>query len=215
MESPLVILPCAGFGRRVGSPPAKELLPLRNGQPLIDGPLLDAKHLHWDSVVVSRIEKRELNHYLATHFADTKLHLCQETEEWPQSVLESSKYWKTWNLLVLPDTAYSPEDIWLQMFRAIEAGTKLVVAEHPVSQAKLWGRVFIEGHQVLLAEKTDLQMLDSSMAWGLLLFHRSIGQALFDGFIESRKENTAIRLSQCQPDNVKFVGLQSFTDLTR
>ena len=210
MESPLVLLPCAGFGRRVGSPEAKELLPLREGQPLIQQPLQRARVLGWPSLAITRPEKPSLVNYLEEEFPETEVQFCRVTEEWPHTVFESRSKWRTWNLLVLPDTDYSPEDAWEKMWGQRE-GVSLVVGEHEVQNPRAWGAVVGEGDSLLAFEKVGNASF--SKAWGLLLFHRSLGENLFQAFIDSRRQQQGIVL----PSHLKanFFALQSFRDLTR
>jgi dTDP-glucose pyrophosphorylase len=216
MKCPLVILPCAGYGRRVGSPPAKELLCLREGRPLIEEPLTRARELNWPTVIVTRPQKETLIQYCEDHFPKTQVCLIDlpETSEWPDSVLASEAYWQEWNLLVLPDTAYAPRDIWAQMMSTVKADTVLVVAEHQVQDPQTWGRVEIESGGVWLAEKVSAVAAPGS-AWGVLAFHRSVGRALFKGFTQSRGSQCLVQMRGVRPDQVQKLALQEFTDLTR
>lgn len=220
MESPLVIVPCAGFGRRVGSPPAKELLPLRNGQPLIDQALSRAKKLDWKSVVVTRPQKIELIEYCKNKYPQTILQCIDETQDWPHTALASSKLWSEWNLLVLPDVEYGPENIWQKMFEAtsLDKDVDLVVATHQVKDPKSWGCVLNKNENIYLSEKVSLAdtwpVADKTYpAWGLILFRKRIGVQLFKLFIESRKIQKPIILEGTF--KMESMSLDFFRDRTR
>jgi len=220
MQSPLVILPCAGFGRRVGAPNSKELLPLRQGRPLIEEPLDLAHQLGWWALVLTRPEKTTLVKYLqveAKSGVDTLI--VPETREWPETMLLSQAKWADWNLLVLPDTDYDPKDIWLRMFRLIDSQTSLVVANHQVLDRSTWGAHDI-GASIDAGSQGSVRLSEKALAgpgsaWGLILFRKDIGAALFEGFIASRESGQPVSCPEIKKSAVKATALSGFRDLTR
>lgn len=210
MQCPRVIIPAAGFGRRVGSPEAKELLCLRQGQPLIQQALDFSLARQWPVTVVTRPEKVSLIEYLESRPQVIDVILTEATTEWPSSVLKSAPHWHEWNLLVLPDTHYLPLNIWDMMWQKAESERQLVVAHHQVDDLSLWGVIEPTEAGVKVFEKCKAKK--PGCAWGLLLFHKKVGEALFAAHLTSRELQVGVDIQPCYSE---FIDLIEFQDLTR
>jgi hypothetical protein len=77
-----LLIPAAGFGQRIGSPPAKELLIRPNtNKAFIDWPLDLALEKNWRAVVISREDKTQLNDYIDNYISNHKTKICNQTRE--------------------------------------------------------------------------------------------------------------------------------------
>ena len=208
---PTVLIPAAGFGRRMGSPEAKELMPLREGQPLIDEPLKMALQRNWQVVLITRKEKKSLvDHVLKYKEMGLSLEVLYvlPTKEWPESLLLSKEKWNLWNLVVLPDTFYAPFHIWDQMFEATNSDIDLVVAQHSVSCSSKWGVLNPDTKGLVIAEKQK----GFPKAWGLYMFSEIWGERILKAQLQSQQENKLIELAGCRSF---ALDLDVFGDFTR
>lgn len=210
LEKPLIIVPAAGFGNRVGSPLSKEMLKRSDDTFLIDLALTQAQKLSWPMHVVTRKEKVNLTEYLNSK-DNVSVQLIEASQEWPDSVLKSKDYWHEWNLLFLPDTEYSPADIidqlWLEMrSRKIE----FAAATFPTDEPKLWGCIRQVGDGYEFCEKPNDKRRGAE-AWGFLFFKKEFGEKLFSSLLESCFDH------QWKFFKTKSVTLQmdEFKDITR
>lgn len=204
-----VLIPAAGFGRRVGSPEAKEMLPDPQGQPLIAAALDLALGRGWDVVVATRAEKKSLVQYLENR--GVEILLLEPTQEWPQTVLKTKSVWREWNLLLLPDCRFQPEvildEIWAQ---AQKSKARAYAGVFKVDSGRKWGclRQNREGRWSI-AEKPLEQKPE--LAWGIWLFHKDVGEELFQRCFDSQVDHSWQSLSF----DLQTVELESFKDLTR
>lgn len=104
-----VILPAAGYGTRVSAPieSGKELMldPMTGG-PLIAWSVALSRQVGGVPLVVSRQDKSIFNEWLINNGID-KLEIApHRLKEWPSTILMSSKYWRSLNLFLLPDTRF-------------------------------------------------------------------------------------------------------------
>lgn len=214
----MVLLPAAGLGTRVGSPPAKELLPDLQNRPLIDFALEQAFAREWPVHVITRAEKRSLLEHLATwqdRGLDVSIQLVELTKEWPETLLLSRPFWRENNLVVLPDTRYEPLDIWDEMLRVqqkMAAAVYAVCESQDFSNISSWG--VIESDPFRLCEKPQHLLSKSEnsyLIWGLMMFEKSAGEALLQAHLESTFDHQWKALAA----EVHLVRLQSFIDLTR
>jgi len=218
-SKPLVLLPAAGFGTRVGSPPAKELLPDLQNRPLIDFALEQALAREWPVHVITRAEKHSLLEHLATWQARglvISIQLVGPTKEWPETLLLSKPFWRENNLVVLPDTRYEPLNIWDEMLTAQQktsAEAVYAVCESTdFSRASSWGVIAADPFR--LCEKPQQALAESAnsyLFWGLMMFEKSAGESLLQAHLASTFDH------QWKPvaARVQLVRLQSFVDLTR
>src|SRR6266850_3092271 len=105
------IIPCAGFGTRVGmkSNQSKELLPDSNNKPLIQYSLDICRLYQIDPLVILREEKKDLQEYLKKEKVN---YITIKPEgEWYDTVLKSQGHWDENNVLMLPDTKFDIDRI--------------------------------------------------------------------------------------------------------
>ncbi len=178
---PLVLIPAAGFGRRMGSPLAKEILPLRAKRPLIEAPLEWCADRHWPALVITRQEKTNLIEYLSwrnktlvgerhfsprvddlrTNTSSVDTLIVGATQDWPDTLLASRDHWHEWNLVLLPDVDFAPleilDQIAEQMGRLSPLPNQLIVASHDIgldeNARRGWGFLLPTSKGVMIAEK--------------------------------------------------------------
>lgn len=209
---PTLLIPAAGYGRRMGSPPAKEML-LRKGadEPLIAAPLRWAAERQWRAVVITRPEKRPLIDYLQKCDGQPELVLLEASQDWQHSLLQAEALWSDHNIIVLPDVEFSPIAALDQMATLLNNNNEVVAAQHTVVDPAQWGHVWLSsaGEIAVVEKPTGFDKYDC--AWGLLGFKKSIGHQLLHTLWESQtaKKTLTVRGS------LATVRLQSFVDLTR
>lgn len=197
------IIPCAGFGRRMKMKPtqSKEMLPdnLFGFSHIIDYSLMLCKLHNLEPLVISRKEKKDLNSYLKKQ--KVKVLLVDHYGEWAESVLKSKDHWAENNLLMLPDTRFTPYSIIDDMKKGLELGNNAVFAMHKVNDPQNWG--IIDDYKLFEKPK---HMIAPKMAWGLIGFRKNFGIELFHNLIEFK--------FQCLKHS-GFVYLNNFQDITR
>ncbi len=221
-----IIVPAAGYGTRMGSLPAKELLPHpQTGQPLLWEAINRHQSLQAPFHIISRKDKVELNHYiqslsLKNNDFSLELQLIEPSLEWPDSVLKSQPYWSDWNLLLLPDADYAPLLNLTKLEPYINCSPRkdVVFFTFPVQDGSTWGLIqtspqplFFEIVEKPLTSNSDKNALETFSAWGLILFHKNIGEKLFKALLESSNDHFWKRLE----GRVCEESLFYFTDLTR
>lgn len=206
-----VIIPCAGFGTRVGSPLVKELIPSKiDGKPLIHFILSAAVKRNWEIHLITRKEKTPLIEY-AQNFPKTFVQIVEPTKEWPHSILESKNYWSEHNLLVLPDTYFSPLGI-LDDIESLLCCYETTYAVIEKENYNTWGVVDTDSKNLKLIEKPHPHGLrNSHRAWGMIGFHRDIGVEVFNAHLESTFDHQEKILTI----KSKYLPLEVFDDLTR
>lgn len=202
-----VIIPAAGLGTRMGSPAAKELLP-HPYYPMsfMEKALERVEKAGATPLVISRIDKSVLNSWLEEREVP---HIqIEKTPEWVQSVWASRHYWGKKNLLLLPDTEFSPEKIMQDIFSDLET-TELSLGVFSVENLSLWGGIKQEGERVFIAEK--LSKIQAGLAWGLIGFQGDSGERFWQSYLSAQKthEWTEVSLS------LSLHHLEKFEDLTR
>lgn len=202
------IIPCAGYGTRMGmsSSEAKELLYL-NGEnvPCINYSLDLCNKYNLKPVVISRPEKKEFNKYIEDWGGCTLLmHTPAKGEEWPDTVLASLSEWEYKNVLILPDTRFTPTEAVYQIVENL-AYHSVDAATHSVSDGSKWGTLSIEedGYSTILEKPKNTT---HALAWGLLGWRKDEGRMLFEGISKEKK------YSQYYINNIP---LTSFKDITR
>jgi dTDP-glucose pyrophosphorylase len=209
-----IIVPCAGYGVRVGSPPAKELLPHpTTKKPLIEGCLEMAEETGWPLVLITRPEKKVLIDYVHQQEKQRHIHvewvLVKNTKEWPESVLASQPFWGEQNLLLLPDVEWNPKSAVVEIvdnLKTYDISYGLFESEN----LQTWGTVEISDRQIRVCEKPR-ENYDGFLPWGLLAFKRSVGRFLFDSLLRSTLDHEVRTL----PFKAQKIALDSFVDLTR
>lgn len=201
-----VIIPCAGYGTRMGMEPdkSKELLinPGTN-KPLIDYSLFICKIYGYDPFVITRREKTDLIDYLDEK--NVEYMFSTGTGEWMDSILQTEQHWEEHNLLVFPDTRFSNITTILEMEQDMKLGCNASIALHKVTDPSKWCVVDQFGR---LLEKFNPHSFSPQNHWafGLIMFSRKYGYPLFNGLSVDKH----FRL-----ENTSFKYLNSFIDLTR
>jgi len=213
-NKPLVLIPAAGFGTRVGSPPAKELLKGPNGSPLIAFGLDQARHRGWPVHVITRQEKTELIQYLQEYReqwrVELEIQMIEPSREWPDTLLKSKPYWREKNLLCLPDTVFEPHEIWDCL---VTAESEIAVAAFKVEDLSKWGvfQVLPSATGISVCEKPHDAISDDRKAWGILCWKKKAGAILLQAQLESAQDHEWKKLDF----SVEFFELSSFEDVTR
>jgi choline kinase len=218
-----ILIPAAGFGQRVGSPPAKELLirPLTD-RAFIDWPLELALKRNWRALVISRHDKISLNKYiedycirLLSNSSDVnslsiELLKISASTDWYDTLLQSKEYWSERNIIFLPDVQFAPSGILDQLDSALQEND-LAVAVHSVEDSENWGHIYDINDRLWAAEKPKQKLPLKGFAWGLFGFQKNAGTEVLTAQWQSQVEN--------KPQEIKkkcaFFNLESFSDLTR
>jgi dTDP-glucose pyrophosphorylase len=195
-----LILPCAGFGTRMGMDPnkSKELLDYK-GNPLIEFSIEIAKSHNLSPLVITREEKTDLMDYCFEQGI-----MCQTVKvdgEWASTVLKSEPLWLENNILMLPDTIFSPVNNTIEEIKYhLNCNEDAVFALHDVDDCSKWG--VIEGDT--LYEKSSYT--GPGKAWGIIGFKGYYGKYLFTDLTKGNSKEL---------HNYSRVGLNMFKDLTR
>jgi dTDP-glucose pyrophosphorylase len=171
--SPLVLIPAAGFGTRVGSPPAKELLPHPQfpQKTFLDIALERINALNACPLVISREDKTTLNqNLLCRQISFLKI---KSSTDWYDSIYQSRPWWQKKNLLLLPDTVFEPQNILEKLLSALETH-ELALSVFRVDDSSLWGGVNLDQALTISEKKPHYPY-----AWGHLAFHEKVGADLF------------------------------------
>ncbi len=206
-----LIIPAAGFGTRIGSPEAKELIisPI-TGKPMIDLALTEAEKRGWLVHVITRSEKKGLITYLEK-FPFVTIQIVTPTKEWPDTILTSKEYWSDHNFLILPDTHFSPLEILDDMAEYL-CCYQAVYACFETHNLATWGAVSTLNKKLQLIEKPRSSgSREKFKAWGIIGFQRDVGEQLFLAHLKS----TFTHEVELLEINTKEVALSSFKDLTR
>ena len=181
-----VILPCAGFGTRVGASVSsgKELMIDPNtGKPLIEYALNIAKWLKAPTTIISRQDKEEFNAYVKQEHPLTEL-ICIDkvVGEWPETVKRSNASWADLNIMLLPDTRFSypiasVKAVIRQLFER-----KMAFGTFDIKEEESYKFAVLQGNKA--CEKPDIW--GSKRALGIFGFRKAVGLQLFSGF-SSRK----------------------------
>jgi dTDP-glucose pyrophosphorylase len=195
------IIPCAGFGTRMGMHPheSKELLPDENGEPLIKWTLDLCKEFGLAPFVILREEKKDLMEYCGENKVSYQVVIPEG--EWTTTVLKSAPYWDTHNFLLLPDTRFM--DCWAikRMIEHLKLGCAMTLGTHTVADPSKWG--VIENYYV--REKNG--GATSKTAWGVIGFQ---GDSSSKTFFQDLATRGSARLH-----DASFTPLGLFADLTR
>lgn len=202
------IIPCAGYGTRMNMPinKSKEMLEdLVTGKYLIDYSLDLCYKYNIDPVVISRLEKEDLNAYLRSKEI---AHIVLKTpgKEWAETVLKSQGLWGDKNILLLPDVRFKEESIIPEMIKGLDIYTPLAIATHKidVNDSEKWGTVDYN----CIHEKQP-SALDK--AWGILGWRNFIGEKLF----KSLTPQGTYMWNYNFEGNPLFYNLDKFVDITR
>lgn len=140
-----ILIPAAGFGTRVGSPPAKELfLRADTSKPMIEWTLEQAMQNNIYATVITRKDKLPLIDYLTSHpdyLKNFNLFLFDHSKDWQDSLLKAKSEWAELNLVLLPDTTWEPTFILKDLVQNFVQNKNLnsVAALHQVHDTQNWG----------------------------------------------------------------------------
>lgn len=200
------IIPAAGYGTRMymETNQSKEMLidPV-TGKYLIDYSLDLCYKYYIEPVVISRIEKEDLNSYLRSKNVE-HIVLKSPGNEWADTVLKSQGLWGDKNILLLPDTRFEPEYVVRDMLDEIGwSDSGVVAAVHKIDpkESDKWGTVTGTG----IHEKNSNHQM---VAWGLLGWRKqALGLSLFSEMYPGGSWFAWNGISKLQ--------LTSFKDITR
>jgi hypothetical protein len=197
-----VLIPAAGYGRRMGSPPAKELLshpdfPDKNFMQIAIQRCLE---VNLKPLVISRVDKTELNEYLFQH--RIPFTLIENSEDWPETLLKSFNHWTLHSIVLLPDTTFKPEGILKNLADDLFSQS-LSLSLFKIQDSSLWGGVGFDQNKIEISEKK----IGYQYAWGHLAFHRNVGKELLERL--HQKKNFQFN------DQFSVHHLEHFEDLTR
>lgn len=211
------IIPAAGWGRRMGSPPAKELLPhpIDPSRNFLELCLDLCAQFGLDPLIISRQNKEALNDWLSVHLTRDHYLLLPPTSEWSETVWLSHPAWGEENILLLPDVFFEPLSV-LEVMKQNLKSYEMVLATHriPLRVAHQWGLLLSDGFvvekpQKLLPEWENMKHLT---AWGVIAFRKSDAVVKFwEQYNRYSKQSIPLRL----PIPWKQFALKSFIDLTR
>jgi len=204
-----IIIPAAGFGTRVGSPEAKEMLILQDQQPLIDFAIQLAKENQAVAHVITRKEKKSLIAHLQNQTA-VNIQLIEPSKEWPDTILKSKDFWGDYNILILPDTRFAPTSIIPQLISDL-SNHDITVGYFEPNQLDSWGAFDITSSSYRLIEKPKQENTKNLKAWGIIGFRKNIGEELFKLILESTLDHQFKSTSF----SFKATALEFFNDLTR
>ena len=234
-----IIIPAAGYGKRMGSVSAKELLPHPNsGKPFLLEAIQKHQALQAPFHIISRKDKIELNEFIYSLKKGSTLHpgsilqqdfsplsdpidvpielqCIEPSKEWPDTILQSKPYWTEWNLLVLPDADYHPLVTLKQLeeFQKSDAAYSVLFFTFNVENSSTWGmvRCATDFFEVVEKPQSTSNLMAKDKAWGLILFHKNIGEALFSALLESNVDHFWKRIE----GKAHEISLDDFEDLTR
>lgn len=207
----MILCPAAGYGRRMGSPDAKELLPhpFKNKK-MIEVPLEYAQKHHMHVHVISREDKVALNNFLESRSEqNVSFQKIQVTGEWPESILKSKFDWGEQNLLWLPDTDFD-QSVIQKIFLLLDQ-YEIVFATFSVSDPHLWGLIRETDEGFEIGDK-PAHTNPTDKAWGLIGFRKNAGEHLFTQIHKSNQDKS---WKAILTHSLTQVSLEYFVDLTR
>lgn len=198
------IIPCAGYGTRLGMAPneSKEMLvDATRREHVIDYSLELCRTLGFEPLVISRSGKEDLNKYLPSIGIIPVI--IDDGEEWYDTILKSYNHWGDNNVVLLPDTRWSNAVASLKHIKYSfeKLNSVMALGTLDVEDARKWCVV----HGDFLFEKPNTNM--SSLAVGVFGFYKEVGRRMFNNF----KNKTSFEI----PKTTQFVELQNFEDITR
>ncbi len=213
----LCLIPAAGFGKRLGGPPAKEILiDPENNRPIIDWSLELALKYALKPIVITRKSKTSLISYIEDNWLDrgVELMLVEASKEWPDSILQSQNLWSEVNLMILPDTRFAPQELVEKLISDCEFKNQASFGFFDTKESlETWGVLGIsEGKSLQICEKPfDLVGADQFKAWGLIAFRKEVGKELFASLLKSNQDHQWFQFSHsCSTHKLNY-----FKDITR
>lgn len=213
----VIIIPAAGFGRRVGAPLAKELLPrplgsFFAGRPLIEPSLYLAEHNNCLAHIITRENKCNLVHWINNcEYKNTQIQFVEPTKEWPETILQSERFWKERNIVLLPDVDFSPTNILSHIFESLNSYDTAWATFIPHDyNLQTWGAITEREKGIYHCEKPD-SWDENAKAWGVFGFRKNCGRQLLQQLLESSFDHQWRQI----PGRSYLCNLEYFKDLTR
>lgn len=198
------IIPCAGFGTRLGMAPneSKEMLwdNILNER-VINYSLSLCYSLGFEPLVLSRREKGDLNSYM--NFFGVEVVIIDDGIEWFDTILKSYDHWSENNIVILPDTRWDNAEQSLKHVKYCfeKLNSTMVLGTLNVPDATKW--CVVSGDYLFEKPKSNM----SSLAVGVFGFSKYEGKKLFESF----KKKYPFQI----PKTTQFVELENFQDITR
>src|SRR5258708_34994029 len=167
------ILPCAGFGTRMGMDPSKSkelLIDPSTNKPLIEYHLDICKKYELEPLIITRLEKTDLIEYCENN--NIKYKLIIPEGEWMNTVLKSASNWGKYNILLLPDTKFEPINIIQNIKNDLLNGSKFSLGLHKVSDPENW--CVVKNYSLI-----EKQAVIADYAFGIIGFTETSGLSLF------------------------------------
>jgi dTDP-glucose pyrophosphorylase len=197
------IIPCAGFGTRMGMDPnkSKELLidPTTN-RPMIEYHLDICKTYNLVPHIILRQEKVDLIEY-----CDNNNIMCSSVShnrEWPYTVFLSHGKWAYKNILLLPDSKFEPTNIVDNIVNDLRLGAEVSLGVHEVQDPEKW--CIVRDYELIEKSK---QVVGKQWAFGVIGFTYGAGLKLFAELDQEKRARLLNRTS------IQY--LDSFKDITR
>lgn len=195
------IIPACGFGTRMNMDVNKSKEMESDGYgPLIRWTLEQCSLNNIEPLVLVRKEKKDLIGYLEQN--KVKYIVMRPGKEWAETVYNSREHWSQWNILILPDTRWSPKTALGDIKNALWFGIDIVFAVHRVEDTSKWGEISWMCYNEKPASNFE------GYAWGLIGFNKNSGKDLFKNMQRKNRNNHHKRLTN-------FIFLDEFKDLTR
>lgn len=213
LKNTTVIIPAAGFGRRVQplrDDQAKELFNHPNKNlPLIQVAIERCNKIGFKPHIITRKNKSELIGWLQKSYPDISLQLIDSSKEWADTVLQSESYWSEKNLILLPDTDFEPENVLTEMNKNLDF-SEFVFGTFSSINLSTWGVVQqVEAKTEIIEKPTHWRK--SAKPWGIIGFKKLNGNALFSAVLKSH----VTKDWQSLFGHSSFIELASFQDFTR
>jgi len=216
-----LILPAAGFARRLGGPKAKELLLNEQGEPLINAWLNWAASQNIPVHVITRQEKTELIEHLKEWrqkmAAPLSVQIIEPTIEWPETLLQSQVYWAQNIIVGLPDSILHPLSVLSAALTRLtqEARLELIygVLENAPDLEKMGGicdsNTKAPGTELKIFEKPFGNELEEEkfQAWTFMAFKKDRGEQILQTHLRSTLERVplAIKINWLKMPVVSYI----------
>lgn len=213
------IIPCAGYGTRMGMLPheSKEMmLNLDTGFRLIDRTINLCRDLDIRPIVVSRKGKYDLNDHISA-MSDVDLVVLEdgESKDWHESILKAKEYWHTNNIVLFPDTEAHNEIEAMEHIRfTLDIDPiKLSLGVFSVDNPRKW-LIFKPGGFIL--DKCKAIPINTYLAIGMIGFNYDVGDEFFSCLkLNGVYQGYNIYASKQFVSFLQFYKLENFRDLTR